>query len=418
MKYNNIEGVRNNDTEDKTMKNNRIVCFLLTIIMIATFAIGAIAEETESERATIRLSVDEMALSDLMGWNEEGVDETAKAIANVMNSLQVKYVKAGMDAEIGISLDGEPITGAAFLLKDESMQVISNLFPKYALEVPVLNAVEEINTDELVKPVTKLYEDILQNAGDPESVTEYILGNTFTSRRKVNLTTKELFERVILAEKSILESPSFKSLAERLESTGIKNKIPNLETIAGTLKEEGLPQTEVYIYSDQAGNQIVQVDALKDLDLFNINIGNVNGSQVFEVEGLESYYFYAEISPVRLAIMADMDTNSMNKYISIKVNADISEDKKKMKASAVLSVNDRECIEAALDYEKGAGELSGNYTVAEKETIAMDALNNPQNEAYAGFMVDLLTGLTNVIKGIIEHAPEIEPVLQTLFPQN
>ena len=398
---------------------NRIICILLATIMIFTFSMGAIAEGKEIESATIHLSVNEMALSDLMGWNNEGINETARAIASLANRLQVKYVKDEADTEIEFSLDGAAIAGAAFLVKNENIQVVSDIFPKYVLEVPALNVYEGIDTEELLRPVKEMYEEILQKAGEPENVTEYILGNTFTSRKRVKMSTDELFERAIEAGKQVMKSTQFKALVENLKKANVMVEIPDPETLTTeTLKEEKLPQTEVYIYSDDAGNQIVQVDILKDGDLFDINIGTINEKQFFEVEGLESYYFYAELSPNHLSVTADMDTNAMNTYISTKLSVEFSEDKRNMKASAVVSVNDREFIDATLDYVKGVGAKSGKYTVEGRENIKLEELQDPSNEAYAGFMVNLMTGLTDILKELVERVPEMEPVLQTLFPQN
>ena len=400
----------------KDMKK-RIISILMALVMITASAAFAVAEDQTGIRAVFQMSVNDEALSDLM---KESDSETAKAIANLINGLKLDYAATGTGAaEIEVTLDGTPVTGAGFYTDEGKMKVVSSLFPKHVLEIPVPAMDERINMDEFVKPLTELYEEILQKAGEPENVTEYLLGNTFTSRRKVDLTTEELFEKAILAEKKIFESTQFKTLVQKIESMNGKVEIPDLDAAIKDMKEkDDLPQTEVYIYSDEKNNQIAQVDFLKDGDFFDFNIGNVNGNKIFEISGLESYYFYAEISPELLYVVADVDTNSMNTYISVKINAFMPADGKEVQATASVSVNDREFILATLDYEKCEIELSDKYSIMDQKVVGLEELQDPENEATSGFMIDLLTGVTNAIKEVIECVPEMGPVLQNIIPQN
>lgn len=402
-------------------KVQKIVALMVSALLLLS-SVSSVAESQQEDikpcTININLDVNTDAVSELSGLPDEGSLKAMQSVVDLINKLNLQITTDGVDTEFAMKYEDKDLINGAVLKDNNCINILSNLFPNYMLKVDINKSQEaigqkKIDPQKIAEPLMKAYEDMLSKTSKKESVNITYFDKEFTSKKTVDMTTKELLLLYFGSIKEILNSDQVKELINAMKKSGFEVNISDIEETVEKIKntnDEDLPATEVSVYENEDNDKIVCVQVKKDNQLANMNIGTIQDIFVAEGNISENMKFNIKITKNNADLNIEMKQEDNKIYT---INASVKDQDKKTDAIINILFNDKELAKINI-VEENISKLAGMFNTEEKKEINANELNNIDSETTKMFFNDLQTSGMQILSTLIQAVPELAEMMQTM----
>ncbi|MCR4876232.1 MAG: hypothetical protein K5922_03570 [Clostridiales bacterium] len=404
---------------------------LLMALMMALSAAAAIAEEPAADVSpsggnfSVRFSLNSESISALLGAADENTAKIAETIVGLVNSLSITGASDGVDAELFVNVNSQPVISLAALRDTDSMLILSDIFPNYILRTAVAAntgvgaSLDPAQLEALAAPVSKLMDDLLAKTGEAEAADVTMYETVYTVKTPINLTYREAMLMVLNTAKEITSQEGFASLLEQAKGMGFPISF-NPESIDEEIKEiteadeEDLPVLDAVTYANEDGNALLVLNVTKDEETTTAITGTARSGLVYEVHIPEKIYLIVMNS-------GEDGTVAMNLQFIPQEGQLINIDGATVSADGTFSgvfqvkLNDLELGSLIIE-SSPEGTLTGALSVEGKTEIDTTALQDQSSEQAQGFLADLQMGFSGILSKVLTAYPDLVNLMSLMSP--
>ena len=424
-----------------------IVFALIAVIAIAAIIAGNLNRRDEGPAVlttpvnlTVSMRLNEQGINDLLPQNAAPADESFRKTFSAVTAL-VNNASIGLTVDEGVGrmdlrLKDQDILYVAMKLSDDAMRMKTDFFPEDSV---ILMTKEDMNytgkmpsfpsataddmrlfreaQDQFVK---NLRAHLKEKYGDEEKGSWEFEGKTFTSRRPVSLTLKELLTLVLSDYRDMLQS---EKLASYYKKAGFENPGEMvsqwMESVAAT-PDEKFPGMTLYI--SEAGNDIYCAADLADKTATaHVDFGMVGtviaGHGAIPGETSAQFNLKADSRGYNYDLDASIDApagktgSGERTVISLKA-AGTTEKTGEGKGTVSVSASGSELF--AADYTIGKGEkITLDFEGENQRVITVSDLNN--SEKNQQLSMESASGVLRIFQRISAAMPDEVNQLMTLM---
>ena len=424
-----------------------IIFALIVVIAVAAIIVGNLNRRDEGPAAltfpvnvTFSMRLNEQGINDLLPQNADLADEsfrkTLSALTALVNNATIGTTVDENAVRMDLRLKDQDILYVAMKLSDDAMRMKTDFFPEdsvilmtkedmnYTGEMPAFpsTTAEDMRLfreaqDQFVK---NLRTHLKEKYGDEEKGSWEFEGKTFTSRRPVSLTLKELLTLVLSDYRDMFQS---EKLAACYTKAGLEKPGETIgkyiEQISAT-PDEKFPGMTLYI--SEAGNDIYCAADLADKeDAGHIDFGMVgtviaghgaitgDANAQFDLKADSRGYYYDLAATIDAP--AGKSGSEERTVIGLKA-AGTTEKTGEGKGSVSVSASGSEVF--AADYTVGKGEkIALDFDGENQRVITLIDLNN--SEKNQQLSMEIASGVLRIFQRISAAMPEEVNQLMTLM---
>lgn len=445
-------------------KNTKIIIAVALVVVLAVaayliFGRGSGKQPTATEIAQefenvgnikgtmetdVTLTVDEAAITELAAGTGSagGIDQIVKPIVSIVNNLKFRLLSDSEQIQLDLMLkDTSLATIGGKKTEDGNITLVTDLLPGFIIKAdpakltaqtgvaPTAGATgmtlaslkltdeeRKAITDAAKAKVTKFDEDLKAKAGEVEKGSWTFDGATFTEKKPVNATTKEMLVMTLNLVKDLYTDPSMKKITDAM---GEKFDITKLdEAIANTEKkpDSEFPAMTWVIYTNGAGNEYHEVTLEKDktkvamaFSLIGKKLavhGTIDADGKGTIEGV--------LDAEKLTANITVDIDSKGTVAGLAFNLQAKKDGS-FTGTMNLSMNGKKLLGLNIDGKASSEKMSVSFDESGKKVVSVEALSD--NSSAEG--KEVLTALSLSLPGILQKAMGIMPdeinSLMTLF---
>ena len=409
------------------------LCSLMLALMMVLFAVPSLAETADPAPASFgltfeaRITLNEEAVTQLAGsFGAEGMDEVIAKAVSILNNLSIRASVDGMAAQGEILLKDQPLVTIAGKLGEDGVKVVTDVLPSHVLVLggDVVNdamgkmneILDGLNSGELSEAIAKyiqpLTEGLAEKIGEPEAVSYTFEGVEFTVKTPINVTAKEIEEKLAEAMKGIL---SEKSVTELLGKFGVgAEKIDEIIADLEKTAEEKLPELTMALYSNEAGDTLADISAVQDEQSATMQIGSIGGK----------YALRAAAPQMTMSLDADPAAGVVNSKMEVEAEGmKVAEEESMMIADNMLNgisntyVNDSQLV--TVEYSMvPEGKVTADFSTEGKTELKLDSLMKNDSKVMETLQQAAMPGLMGILQKAMQIMPdEINAIMQMLTPQ-
>lgn len=420
---------------------------LIVVIAVAAIIAGNLNRRDERPAAltfpmnvTVSMRLNEQGINSLLPQNADLADESFRKTFSAVTSL-VNNATIGMTVDenafrMDLRLKDQDILYVAMKLADDAMRMKTDFFPEDSV---ILMTKEDMNyTGDMPSFPSVSAEDIQlfreaqdqfgktlrvhlkEKCGDEEKGSWEFEGKTFTSRRPVSLTLKELLTLVLSDYRDMLQS---EKLAAWYKKAGLEN--PG-ETIGKYIEQissapdEKFPEMTLYV--SEAGNDIYCSADLADKEAAgHIDFGMVGtvvaGHGAITGDANAQFDLKADSRGYNYDLAATIDApagksgSAERTVIGLKA-AGTTEKTGEGKGSVSVSASGSEVF--AADYTVGKGEkIALDFDGENQRVITLSDLNNSGKNQQLS--MEIASGVLRIFQRISAAMPDEVNQLMTLM---
>ena len=423
---------------------------LIVVIAVAAIIAGNLnrrdngpAALTPPVNVTVSMRLNEQGINDLLPQNADLADEsfrkTFNAVTALVNNATIGITVDDNAGRMDLRLKDQDILYVAMKLADDAMRMKTDFFPEDSV---ILMTKEDMNyTGEMPSFPSAAAEDIQlfreaqdqfsrdlrahlkEKCGDEEKGSWEFEGKTFTSRRPVSLTLKELLTLVLSDYRDMLQA---EKLASYYKKAGLENPGETIgkyiEQVSAT-PDEKFPEMTLYI--SEAGNDIYCAADLADRDASgHIDCGMVGtviaGHGTISGETNAQFDLTADNRGYNYDLAASIDApagrsgSGERMVIGLKA-AGTTEKTGEGKGTISVSASGSELF--AADYTIGKGEkISLDFDGENQRVITISDLNNSgRTEEGKKLSMEIASGVLRIFQRISAAMPDEVNQLMTLM---
>ena len=428
-----------------------IVFALIAVIAVAAIIVGNLnrrdngpAALTPPMNVTFSMRLNEQGINDLLPQNADLADEsfrkTFSAVTALVNNATIGTTVDENAVRMDLRLKDQDILYVAMKLSDDAMRMKTDFFPEDSV---ILMTKEDMNyTGEMPSFPSATAEDmrlfreaqdqfvknlrahLKEKCGDEEKGSWEFEGKTFTSRRPVSLTLKELLVLVLSDYRDMLQS---EKLASYYKKAGFENPGEMvsqwMESVAAT-PDEKFPGMTLYI--SEAGNDIYCAADLADKTATaHVDFGMVGtviaGHGTIPGETSAQFDLKADSRGYSYDLTASIDSpagkNSSGERMAVGLKAAGATEKTgEGKGALSVTVSGSELF--AADYTIGKGEkIALDFDGESQRVITLSDLNNSgRTEEGKKLSMEIASGVMRIFQRISAAMPDEVNQLMTLMP--
>ena len=457
---------------------NAILSALMALVMIFNLGGGMMSglEEPVSIEAAATLNLESLAA--VIPGMEEGSQQAQilKLVADVLSNVAFRgtadkqavefAVTAGEDtvasvgvrkAEDGITLASSLLEGMALNLSAETVQglegqMADQMGPMNEMFEAAKSLDQEVLMKGLLDSMDHAVDAVKEKAGEPETGDYWIYDSyAFTTRAAVEMDAKELSAVVLNAAKEYVSLEEFQKVFGMMGESAnpiqaIENAMENLESQS----EDNLPETTVFLYSNEEGESYVAAEMKKKAEenepvaTANIGFGTENKFHRVNVfyepeEGTPSFVAMNLLDASTCDVAANINAGdgqelfinllkneerpmdgvigmrTMGMFIRAIIDSETADGQTKLH-NRILLTQEGENVEEAPDLELGTVDVcwgkggaittvfdgEGIKTLAVEPMLQGDSSDSGMTEVMGGFM----GGAMKALSTLVAHLPE------------
>jgi len=379
----------------------------------------------------VTLNVDEAAINEIAAMNggsTEGMEQIVKPIVAIVNNLKFRTLTEDGKVQLELKLKDTTLATIGYTAVEGGMAMVTDLLPNYIIKADTAKAggaaVSVQLTEEEKKAVgeaakakmDQFEQDIKAKVGEAETGSWTFDGATFTEKKPLNITTKELTVMTLKAVKDLLADPSMKKVVDAMGEQFDTAKLD--EAIANAEKKEDseYPALTWYIYTNAEGNEyhdvIMEKDDGKVAMAFSV-IGkklafhaDIDSNGKGKIEGLVD----AEKLTVSLTADIESNGNAMNIAFELAAQEDGS-----CNGTMALSMSGKQLLGIAFTGKPTDEKLSVSFDEEGKKVVPIEALSDRSSAEGQQLMSALTMSLPGVLQKAMQAMPDEVNALITLF---
>ncbi len=242
----------------------------------------------------------------MSGGNTANVPpEAIQTVLAIINNMKFKGTIQGKEAQLDILLKDTPIVNLAGQAGDDGITVVTNLLPNYVafvtnqeleqlMEQMKANAASGFDmnfTEEEVQKVINVAMEklspavmkIMSSFGPEEAGSWMFEGKEFTTRKPLNMTTKEVVVTVLEGAESFVSDADVQSFMGHF---GVKPEQMDLSSALQNVKdadESTMPALTFFLYGNADGETYFTLELVKDNQGIKAEGGMVNGEVICHI---------------------------------------------------------------------------------------------------------------------------------------
>ena len=288
------------------MTRKSFLAILLVIAQIfcclAFAGAEAPAEPQKIITLTLKPQINTEALIQMFskGSSETPDADTLKMIDGLANNLTVSLVVSPEQAQGELFLKDLSLTSFAMQMNDDGLAVVADILPDYIfvmtkaeMEQATENAGQSMNVQVDPQVFSGLFTGLIGKIdagfeaayGEEETGSWTFAGTEFSSRKKINMTTKEFFTLAVSSLKDVMSDPQLADLLAQIKAdpASLDDALENI----GKTPDEQLPPFDAYRYVNGAGDYFTTIQEAEDTPTAVENVSNNNAfrSGVYTITG-------------------------------------------------------------------------------------------------------------------------------------
>ena len=427
-----------------------IVFALIAVIAVAAIIVGNLNRRDDGPAAltppmnvTFSMRLNEQGINDLLPQNADLADEsfrkTFSAVTALVNNATIGTTVDENAVRMDLRLKEQDILYVAMKLADDAMRMKTDFFPEdsvilmtkedmnYSGDMPAFPSVtaEDMRTirEEEDKFVKNLRARLKEKCGNEEKGSWEFEGKTFTSRRPVSLTLKELLVLVLGDYRDMLQSEKLVPLYEKAGSANPAETIGKYMDQISAAPDEQFPEMAMYV--SEAGNDIYCAADLADKEASgHIDCGMVGtviaGHGTISGTTNAQFDLKADSRGYSYDLDASFDTpagksgSGERMIIGLKA-AGTTEKNGEGKGTISVSASGSELF--AADYTIGKGEkIALDFDGENQRVITLSDLNNTgRTDEGKKLSMEIASGVLRIFQRISAAMPEEVNRLMTLM---
>ncbi len=409
------------------------ICSLMLALMLVLFAVPSLAETmaatpfglTFEARITVNPET-VLQLAGAFGATEvEGMEEVIGKAINILNNASVRAAVDGTAAQGELLLKDQSLAMIAGKFSEDGVVVVSDVLPSYVLTLSgntikemmgkVTEAMNGLQSGELAeaiaKYITPLTDGLEEKIGEPETVSYTFEGTEFTVKMPINLTAKEIMDKMTEAMKGLLSEKSVKDIFAKFDigEKEIEDIIADMQEVP----EDQLPEMAMAVYTNEAGDMLGELAMTQDGQEMLMQGGSIGGKIAVR----------ATAPQMTMSLDADPAAGVVN--VKTVVDAEgmkIASDDSVMVAdnmltgTSTLSVNDAQLL--TVDYTMiPEGTVTADFSMEGKTELKMESLMQDGDKAMETLQQAVMPGLMGLLTKAMQIMPdEINEIMQMLTP--
>lgn len=271
----------------------KYIAMLLALLM-ACSCLGVMAEEEQAApaatTAVFDFSFNENLLSAMLQM--EGDEETAAMLSMVMpvlNKLGMQVIYTETEEELSLTLNGMPLFTMGAYTDEDSVTMLSDLFPNYSLVMPLSTqqTIPEIDVTALTAlmapHVLSAQENLLPYIAPAEAGAYEFDGAAFDAKTVIKMNMYEFRVWTAQVLSSVIADEALMNLVRSMaEITGLDNAASALEEMKTAAPEEGETEGSVTLCvytSAQNANAYYTLDLLAEESILSLQFSKI-GNQL------------------------------------------------------------------------------------------------------------------------------------------
>ena len=391
---------------------------------------GKVSGTLETE---VTLSVDESALNEIMaatGGSMNGMEQIIPPIISLINNLKLRVLAAEGEAQMELILkDTGLLTIGTKKADDGTMMMVTDLLPNYILKGDLAKAgasgMASVKlTEEEQKAITEagkakmnqVIEDIKAKQGEAETGSWDFDGVTFTEKKPVNITTKEVTVMTLKAVKELFEDPAVKKLTDAMGDQFDTKKLD--ESIAEAEKKDDseYPTMTWYLYTNAEGNEYHDIVMEKNGEQITMAFsligkklavhGNIAANGNGKIEGL------VDAENKTISITADIENNGTPANVAFDLAA---QDDGSFAGVIAMSMTGKKLLSINISGKATSEQLAVSFDEEGKKVVPLEALSDGSSAEGQELMSALQTALPGILQKAMKAMPEEISTLMMLF---
>ena len=434
-----------------TNRGKLLIAFaLIVVIAVAAIITGNLNRKDEGPApltypigVTLSLRLNEQGVNDLVprttGFTDESFGKTLSAVSALVNNATVRMTLDSGVFRTDLQLKEQDILYFAMKMAQDAIRIKTDILPDDAVIVmteedlasagsmpafPEVTAEDMKAACEAMEEFTKSLRTHLKGkCGDEEKGAWEFEGRTFTSRRPVGLTFKELLTLVLSDYRDMMQSEKLAAYYAKAGTANPGEKIGDYIEKINSTSDDQFPAMTMYL--SEAGEDLycsIDLDSKTDTAHIDCGIvgsniaahGTVTGSADAKID------LKADIHGYNYDFTASIDAPSGSSASGEKMTVDLkaagtTEKTGEGKGSVSVSVSGSELF--AADYAIGKGEpVSIEFEAENQRVITLDTLNN-LNRTVEGRQLsqELTSGALRIFQRISAAMPDEVNQLITLM---
>ena len=364
--------------------------------------------------------------------------DTVKMIDGLANNMTVSLVVSPEQAQGELFLKDLSLTSFAMQMNDDGMAVVADILPDYIfvmtkaeMEQATENAGQSANVQVDPQVISGVFTGLIGKIdagfeaayGEEETGSWTFAGTEFTSRKKIDMTTKEFFTLAVSSLRDVLSDPQLADLLAQVK-VDPASLDDSLESIGKTPDEE-LPPFDAYRYINDAGDYYTTI-VMDTLTTDPENGGNITANfgkagSVFAVDALMASPIYN----MSAALSSDTEAKTFDLAVDYAINPDYPYAQymsgpssfalkaagtwSETGAAADISVNlsgvDLLSLHAEILF---GGEITASFDTEGKTVLTVDSLNklDEDSDEAQTLKAKMYTGLMKILSNASSIMPD------------
>ena len=401
-----------------------------TDILFAYENAGKVSGVLETE---VTLSVDENAIIEFAAassGNTNGMEQIIKPIASIISNLKFRGLTDGKDMQVELILKD---TGLATIgcrkADDGTMLMVTDLLPEHIIKAdPTKNSASGIAaiklTEEEQKAISEagkaklnqFIESIKAKEGEAETGSWTFDGATFTEKKPVNMTAKEMSVLFLKTVKELIEDPAVKKIADAMGDQADTSKLDKAIADAEAKDDSEYPVMTWYVYTNAEGNEyhdiIMDKNGEKVTMAYSL-IGkklaahaNIAANGNGKIEGL------MDAENKTISVTADIESNGTPANVSFELAV---QDDGAYTGTAAVVMAGKKLLGMNFTAKASSEKLAVSFDEEGKKVVPLEALSDGSSAEGQELMSALQTALPGILQKAMKAMPEEISTLMMLF---
>ena len=267
-------------------------------------------------------------------------------------------------------------------------------------------------SDALAKYIQPLTEGLTEKIGEPETVSYTFEDVEFTVKMPVNLTAKEIMDKMTEAAKGILSEKSVKNVLGKLGVTDkeIEQTIADMQEVP----EDELPELTTAVYTNEAGDMLGELTMVQDEQTIMMQGASLGGKIAVRATAPQ---MTMRLDADPAAGVVNVKTEADAEGVKIVSDDNIMIADNMLTGTSNLSVND--ALLVTVDFSMvPQGTVTADFSTEGKTELKLESLMKSGENAMETLQQAAMPGLMGLLTKAMQIMPdEIGEIMQMLTPQ-